>query len=80
MMYLGRWIMLAVPSSEWVFRRAGGIGLALEIAEWAKEMHDRGTLAELLVSRVESEPGLQHELREFVRVRRRLWHRCRRTE
>lgn len=70
MTYLGRWIMLAIPSSEWVFRRAGGIGLALEIAEWAKEMHDRGTLTELLVSRVQSEPGLQHELREFVTVSR----------
>jgi hypothetical protein len=50
--HLGRWIMLAIPSSEWVFRRAGGIGIAREIADWAADMRSRGTLQELLTTRV----------------------------
>jgi hypothetical protein len=74
MTYLGRWIMLAIPSSEWVFRRAGGVGLALEIAEWARDMHRRGTLAELLVGRVKHEPSLRHELQEFIKVSGELEH------
>jgi len=71
--YLGRWVMLALPSSEWVFRRAGGFNIAKEIEEWAADMRQRGTLNELLVARVkdpESAP-LRETLRNFIRVSER---------
>jgi hypothetical protein len=64
--YLGRWIMLAIPSSEWVFRRAGGIGLAREIADWAADMRGRGTLQELLTTRVRDDEKFQCCLHDFI--------------
>jgi hypothetical protein len=68
--YLGRWIMLAFPSSEWVFRRAGGIDIATAIEDWATDMRQRGGLGELLTERVNDEQSapLRTTLEEFIRV------------
>lgn len=65
--HIGRWVMRAQPSTEWVFRRAGGTGIAREISDWAMEMRDRGTLSDLLVSQVSNSQTLQHELSEFIK-------------
>lgn len=64
--HLGRWIMLAIPSSEWVFRRAGGIGIADEIADWAADMRSRGTLHELLTTRVREDQTFRGSLHDFI--------------
>jgi hypothetical protein len=64
--HLGRWIMLAIPSSEWVFRRAGGSGIAEEIADWALDMRGRGTLHELLTTRVREDQAFQGSLNRFI--------------
>lgn len=68
--YLGRWVLLALPSSEWVFRRAGGLDIAREIQEWAIDVRERGLLGELLVSRVNDEENapLRHRLKSFLKV------------
>jgi len=65
--HVGRWIMRAQPSTEWIFRRAGGIGIAKEINDWGVEMHERGTLNDLLISQTRANTNLQHELKEFIR-------------
>jgi hypothetical protein len=68
--YLGRWIMLAFPSSEWVFRRAGGVDIAAAIEEWAIDMRERGALRELLTERVKDEESapLRTTLQQFIKV------------
>lgn len=64
--HLGRWIMQAIPSCEWVFRRAGGIGLADEIADWAADMRGRGTLHELLTTRTREDEQFRGSLQAFI--------------
>jgi hypothetical protein len=68
--YLGRWVMLAFPSSEWVFRGAGGVDIAAAIEEWAIDMRERGVLRELLTERVKDEESapLRKTLQEFIKV------------
>jgi hypothetical protein len=64
--YLGRWIMSAHPSTEWIFRSAGGVGIAKEIDEWGREMGKRGTLNELILPHVQSNEPLKQELQQFI--------------
>jgi hypothetical protein len=64
--HVGRWIMRAQPSTEWIFRRAGGTGIAKEINDWGVEMHERGTLNDLLISQTRSNTNLQEKLKEFI--------------
>jgi hypothetical protein len=64
--HVGRWVMQAFPSTEWIFRRAGGTGIAAEIRDWAVEMRDRGTLNDLLVSQVNESPEFRSELTQFI--------------
>jgi hypothetical protein len=68
--YLGRWVLLALPSSEWVFRRAGGLDIAHAIEDWAVDVRERGLLGELLVSRVRDQENapLRQRLKDFLRV------------
>ena len=64
--HVSRWIMRAQPSTEWIFRRTGGTGIAKEINDWGLEMHQRGTLNDLLISQTRSNTHLQEKLKEFI--------------
>jgi hypothetical protein len=65
-MHLGRWIMSAMPSTEWVFRASGGVGIEKAIRDWGQEMGKGGLLNDLVLSQVRANPSLQEQLRGFI--------------
>lgn len=66
--HIGRWVMTAMPSSDWVFRRVGGVGIGKAIEDWANAIRASGSLTELLTTQAAADPELREALRTFLAV------------